>query len=36
LEKIFYALQCDEADKVTFAAYALSKDVENWWDGIRR
>jgi len=35
LEKIFHALQYDEADKVTFAAYALSGDAENWWDGIR-
>jgi len=36
LEKIFCALQCGEADKVTFAAYALSENVENWWDGICR
>jgi len=27
LEKIFCALQCDEADKVTFTAYALSEDA---------
>jgi len=36
LEKIFHALQCDEADKETFIAYALSEDAKNWWDGIRR
>jgi len=36
LEKIFHALQCDEADKVTFVAYALSENAENWWDGICR
>jgi len=34
LEKIFRALQCDDADKVTFTTYAFLEDAENWWDDI--
>ncbi|KAK7264749.1 hypothetical protein RJT34_32359 [Clitoria ternatea] len=36
IEKIFRALQCNEADKVVFATYALSEDAEHWWDSMRK
>jgi len=36
MEKIFRALQCNDADKVTFATYALLDDAEHCWDGMRR
>ena len=36
MEKIFRALQCDDADKVTFATYVLSDDAEHWWDGMSK
>ncbi|XP_014492523.1 uncharacterized protein LOC106754964 [Vigna radiata var. radiata] len=36
LEKIFYAIECTEGQKLVFTTYMLAGEAEYWWCGMRR
>ncbi|KAF1894784.1 hypothetical protein Lal_00021078 [Lupinus albus] len=36
LERIFRAMSCNDAQKVTYASYMLVKEAETWWEFTRR
>ncbi|KAF1859170.1 hypothetical protein Lal_00001001 [Lupinus albus] len=36
MERIFRAMNCSEAQKLTYATYMLVTEAENWWEFTRR
>ncbi|KAF1884362.1 hypothetical protein Lal_00033538 [Lupinus albus] len=36
MERIFWAMNCSEAQKLAYATYMLVKEAENWWEFTRR
>jgi hypothetical protein len=36
LEKIFFAMNCTDEQKVTYAVYTLEGDAEQWWRATRQ
>ncbi|KAL2334875.1 hypothetical protein Fmac_016088 [Flemingia macrophylla] len=36
IEKIFYAMNCTDKQKITYSVFMLVGEAENWWDNTKR